>query len=100
MTDNERTIRTVALAGYRFDGADGPYSATIQPNAVGGVFVHITAPAGEHGSAFCIDFADVDSFCNALRAAALEAGQGLVETMAGMSANAVIYTAQQSTARA
>lgn len=94
MTDNERTIRTVALAGYRFDSTDGPRKALIQPNAVGGVCVCIAAPAGARGSAFTIDFADVDSFCSALRAAALEAGEKLVETMCGMEANHAIERAR------
>lgn len=94
MTDNERIIRTAALAGNRFDSTDGPYSATIQPNAVGGVFVYIDAPADERCRAFCIDFADVDSFCNALRAAALETGEKFVETMCGMEANCAIERAR------
>lgn len=96
MTD-DTTIHTVRLRGYRFDSTDGPYKATIQTNAVGGVCVRITAPAGARGGAFIIDFADVEPFCNALRAAALEAGERLIETHADM---AVTYAIEGARARA
>lgn len=94
MTYNDKTIRTVALAGHRFDSTDGPGAALIQPNAVGGVCVRISAPVGAHGAAFTIDFADVNLFCDALSAAALEAGEELVQSMFSAEAACVIERAR------
>jgi urea transporter len=90
MTDNERTIRTVAFAGYLFDRTDGPSKALIQPNAVAGVCVCIAALAGARTSAFTVDSADIDSLSSAVRTAALEAGEKLDETMCGMEASYAI----------
>lgn len=100
MTDDNLVIHNLSLRGYRFDAASGEHATTIQTNAVGGVCVRIArASDGTRGASFTVDFADIEALCLALRAASLEAHQRLVETMAGMSAHAAIYHAQQSAAR-
>ena len=94
-------IHSLALRGDRFDAASPQRAATIQTNAVGGVFVRIaTASNGARGAIFTVDFADIEPLCSALRAASFEASERLVDTMAGMSANAAINNAQQRAAGA
>lgn len=92
--------RRLRLRGQRYDESARPFDATIQTNRFGGVEVSVAAARGKRGTRLIVDCQDVDALCAALRAAALEAGERLLETVAGASASMAIYGAQQSAARA
>lgn len=91
--------RRLKLRGQRHDESARPFEVTIQTNRFGGVEVSVAAARGKRSNTLIVDCADVDALCAALRAAALEAGDRLFETVAAASASAVIYNAQQAAIR-
>ncbi len=90
---------TLTLRGQRYDESARPFEATIKTNRFGGVEVSVAAARGRRGTYLTVDFADIDTLCAVLSAAALEASDRHLEFVANASANTAIYVAQQSAAR-
>lgn len=83
-------ITNLNLGGARFKGMEAARQVSISPTAFGLVWVRVGTD-----QVFTIDFEDVENFCRALRFAAIDASEGLLEDMARATANAAIERARE-----